>query len=229
MQREQHTTPATRCVRRRRVCARLRLRIVVGPRWAIAALHHHYCVVPEAIILRNALTALVASMPQGVLLNMRNVLILCTGNSARSVLAEALINHLGQGAWHAYSAGSKPTGRVNPYALATLAKHGISAPQVSSKSWNIFAAADAPKMDLVVTVCDSAANEVCPIWPGAPLQAHWGLPDPAAAEGEAALTAAFESAYQLIRRRVEAFVAIDCDAIPAAQFRAEVNKISTIV
>jgi arsenate reductase (thioredoxin) len=202
---------------------------VVGPRWAIATLHHHHCVVPKAIILCNALTALVASMLQGVLLNMRNVLILCTGNSARSVLAEALINHLGKGAWRAYSAGSKPTGRVNPYALSTLAKHGISAPQVSSKSWNTFAAPTAPKMDLVVTVCDSAANEVCPIWPGAPLQAHWGLPDPAAAEGEAALSAAFESAYQLIRRRVEAFVAIDCDAIPAAQFRAEVNKISTIV
>jgi arsenate reductase (thioredoxin) len=185
-------------------------------------------VVPEAIVLRHALAAVVASMLQGVLLNMRNVLILCTGNSARSVLAEALINHLSQGAWRAYSAGSKPTGRVNPYALSTLAKHGISTPQVASKSWSPFAAPTAPKMDLVVTVCDSAANEVCPIWPGAPLQTHWGLPDPAAAESDAALTAAFESAYQLIRRRIEAFVALDFNAIPAAQFQAEVNKISAI-
>jgi arsenate reductase (thioredoxin) len=162
----------------------------------------------------------------------RNALILCTGNSARSVIGEALINHLSAGRWHAFSAGSKPTGRVNPYAISTLAKHGISAPQVRSKSWDEFARPDAPEMDLVVTVCASAAGETCPLWPsrapGLPLRAHWGLQDPAAAQGDAALTAAFEAAYQLIRRRVETFVALDFDALPAAQIAAALAQIGRI-
>jgi arsenate reductase (thioredoxin) len=158
----------------------------------------------------------------------RNVLVLCTGNSARSVLAEALINHLGAGKWQAYSAGSQPTGRVNPYALRTLAAHAIPMPAARSKSWDEFALPDAPKMDLIVTVCDSAANEACPIWPGAPLKAHWGLPDPAAAQGDAALTAAFDSAYALIHRRVAAFVAIDFDAHSAAEISTAVSAIAKI-
>jgi arsenate reductase (thioredoxin) len=158
----------------------------------------------------------------------RNVLILCTGNSARSVLAEALINHLGDGRWRAYSAGSKPTGKVNPYALSTLAGHEIDASYARSKSWDEFALSDAPQMDLIVTVCDNAANETCPVWPGAPRSAHWGLDDPAAAEGHPARTAAFESAYQIIRARIEAFVALDFDQIPAAQIGAELKKIGKI-
>jgi arsenate reductase (thioredoxin) len=162
------------------------------------------------------------------MLAVRNVLILCTGNSARSVLAEVLINHLSAGAWRAYSAGSKPAGKVNPYAISTLAKHGISAPLAASKSWDVFATSNAPKMDLVVTVCDNAANETCPIWPGAPRSAHWGLEDPAAATGDAALTAAFETAYQIIHARVDAFVALDFDEIPAAQIDAKLKKIGEI-
>ena len=159
---------------------------------------------------------------------MRNVLILCTGNSARSVLAEALINHLGRGQWRAYSAGSKPTGKVNPYALATLAKHGVSAPDAASKSWDVFALPDAPKMDLIVTVCDNAANDTCPIWPGAPRSAHWGLEDPAAAIGDAELTSAFEHAYQIIRARVAAFVALDFDQKPTAQIEVDLQLIGKI-
>ena len=158
----------------------------------------------------------------------RNVLILCTGNSARSVLAEALINHLGAGRWRAYSAGSQPTGRVNPHALATLAHHGVATTNARSKSWDEFALPNAPKMDLVVTVCDNAANETCPIWPGAPRVAHWGLEDPAAAQGDGALVEAFGAAYALIRKRVEAFVALDFDALPAAQIEAELKKIGKI-
>ncbi len=159
---------------------------------------------------------------------MLNVLILCTGNSARSVLAEALINHLGHGKWRAFSAGSKPTGKVNPYALSTLSKHSIAAAHARSKSWDEFAAPNAPKMDLIVTVCDNAANETCPVWPGAPRAAHWGLEDPAAAQGEEALTAAFDKAYQIIRARVEAFVALDFDALPAAHIEAQLKKIGEI-
>jgi arsenate reductase (thioredoxin) len=158
----------------------------------------------------------------------RNVLILCTGNSARSVLAESLINHLGAARWKAFSAGSKPTGKVNPYAISTLAKHGIAAPYAASKSWDVFALPSAPKMDLVVTVCDNAANDTCPVWPGAPRTAHWGLEDPAAATGDAALNAAFETAYQIIHARVAAFVALDFDAIPAAQIDANLKIIGKI-
>jgi arsenate reductase (thioredoxin) len=158
----------------------------------------------------------------------RNVLVLCTGNSARSVIAEALINQLSMGAWRAFSAGSKPTGKVNPYALSTLARHGIHASYARSKSWDEFALPAAPMMDLIVTVCSNAANETCPVWPGAPRMAHWGLEDPAAVEGDAARTAAFELAYQIIRARVEAFVALTFDALPAAQIDAELQKIGEI-
>jgi arsenate reductase (thioredoxin) len=158
----------------------------------------------------------------------RSALVLCTGNSARSILAEALINHLGAPQWRALSAGSKPTGKVNPYALSTLARHGVSVPAPRSKSWDEFASPSAPKMDLIVTVCDNAANEVCPMWPGAPRTAHWGLEDPAAAQGEPALTAAFEGAYQLIRRRVEAFVLLDFDALPTAALAKALKQIGEI-
>jgi arsenate reductase len=143
-------------------------------------------------------------------------------------LGEALINHLGAGRWRGFSAGSKPVGRVNPYALATLARHGIALPEARSKSWDEFALPDAPKMDFVVTVCDSAANEPCPVWPGVPMRAHWGLPDPAAAPDDAALTAAFESAYQLIHARVSAMMRIDFDDPDQDAIRAELKRIASI-
>jgi arsenate reductase (thioredoxin) len=159
----------------------------------------------------------------------RHALVLCTGNSARSILGEALIAHLGAGRWHAHSAGSTPTGRINPYALATLARHEVPAPtNARSKSWSEFAIASAPKMDLIVTVCDSAANEVCPVWPGAPFTAHWGLPDPAAALGEAALTAAFESAYETISARVRAMMLLDFDVLEAATLRLQLRAIAQV-
>jgi protein-tyrosine-phosphatase len=117
---------------------------------------------------------------------MFNVLFLCTGNSARSILAEAYLNRAGKGRFRAYSAGSKPGGRVNRFALELLEKNGIDTGGLRSKSWDEFAAPGAPKMDFVFTVCDSAAAEPCPFWPGQPVTAHWGVPDPAAVQGSAA-------------------------------------------
>ncbi len=133
------------------------------------------------------------------------VLFLCTGNSARSILAEALLSHLGGNAYRSYSAGSKPTGIVNPLALETLNAHGVSIRDPRSKSWDEFA--DAEPMDLIVTVCNQAAGEVCPIWPGQPRTAHWGIPDPAAVEGsDDDRHAAFETAYQELERLVGKFL-----------------------
>lgn len=137
-----------------------------------------------------------------------NVLVLCTGNSARSILSEALFNHLGVGRVQAFSAGSKPVGNVNPLALETLTKHGISMTDARSKSWDEFAAPDAPPIDFVFTVCGKAANETCPIWPGHPTTAHWGIADPAHIEPPDARRAAFETAYRQLERRVRAFLAL---------------------
>jgi arsenate reductase len=134
------------------------------------------------------------------------VLVLCTGNSARSILGEALFNHLGKGRIQAYSAGSQPSGKVNPVALETLEKHGIPLPEARSKSWDEFAAADAPKIDFIFTVCASAAGETCPIWPGHPTTAHWGIADPAHVEPLEARREAFEIAYRLLHQRIDAFV-----------------------
>lgn len=138
-----------------------------------------------------------------------NVLVLCTGNSARSVLAECLINDLGGGAWKAYSAGSRPTGEVNPLSIEVLKEKGHSAEGLRSKSWDEFAAADAPRMDLVITVCDNAAGEVCPIWPGHPAKVHVGFPDPAAAEGshEERLNE-FRRVYAMIEAKVRKLIEI---------------------
>ncbi len=136
-----------------------------------------------------------------------NVLVLCTGNSARSVLGEALINHLGGGKWRAFSAGSNPTGKVNPLSLEVLAEKGLPAQGYRSKSWDEFACPDAPEMDLVVTVCDNAAGEVCPIWPGHPAKVHMGFPDPAAAEGShEERLAEFRKVYSMIEAKVKRLI-----------------------
>ena len=138
-----------------------------------------------------------------------NVLFLCTHNSARSILAEALLNHLGQGHFKAWSAGSSPreNQQPNPLALETLAQAGISTEGLHSKSWDVFGAPDAPQMDLVITVCDHAAGEVCPFWPGQPATAHWGYADPSAGDGdEAHKREAFRQTLHLIRQRLEIFV-----------------------
>jgi len=137
----------------------------------------------------------------------RNVLFLCTGNSARSILAEALMNQLGNGLFRGYSAGSFPRGDVHPMALDLLTGNGHDIAGLRSKSWNEFSAPGAPEMDFIFTVCDNAANEVCPIWPGKPITAHWGLPDPAAvAGGEEPRRLAFSDTYRALRTRIQAFM-----------------------
>lgn len=138
-----------------------------------------------------------------------NVLFLCTGNSARSILAEALLRHVGAGRFNAYSAGSQPKGSVHPVALDVLRSAGVSTQGLRSKPWDEFAVADAPKMDFVFTVCDNAAGEACPVWPGQPMTAHWGIEDPAAAVGtEFQVRAAFEDAARFMRNRISAFVSL---------------------
>ena len=143
-----------------------------------------------------------------------NILILCTGNSARSILGEALFNHLGKGRVRAFSAGSKPSGKVNPVALETLKKHGVPLPsEIRSKSWDEFAAPGAPKLDYIFTVCASAAGETCPIWPGHPTTAHWGIDDPAHVEPLEARQAAFEVAYVALEKRIKAFLALELESM----------------
>lgn len=145
---------------------------------------------------------------------MYNVLFLCTANSARSILAEAILNKLGEGKFHAYSAGSHPRGEVNPHALKFLEGLGYDVSVFSSKSWDVFAAPGAPRMDFIFTVCDNAAGEVCPIWPGQPMSAHWGVPDPAGAEGsDAEIAGAFADAYGRLRNRIEAFVNLPIESL----------------
>lgn len=138
-----------------------------------------------------------------------NVLFLCTGNTARSVLAEGILRKDGAGRFNAYSAGSQPKGVVNPYALKTLAEFGYPTDGFRSKSWDEFAALDAPKMDFVFTVCDSAAGEACPIWPGQPMTAHWGIEDPAAVEGsDLEKQRAFNEAFRYMKNRIWLLLAV---------------------
>ena len=147
-----------------------------------------------------------------------NVLVLCTGNSARSILGEALFNHLGQGRVRAYSAGSRPSGLVNPLALETLEKHGVPLPaEVRSKSWEEFSAPGAPHFDYIFTVCASAAGETCPVWLGHPVTAHWGIADPAHVEPIEARRAAFEQAFIALEKRIRAFLALDLAALSAQE------------
>ena len=143
-----------------------------------------------------------------------NVLFLCTGNSARSILAEAILRREGAGRFQAFSAGSLPKGDVNPFAIETLAAHQYPLDGLRSKSWSEFAEAGAPKMDFVFTVCDLAAGEACPLWPGQPITAHWGIEDPAAVAGsDIEKERAFEQAFRFLRNRIGAFVALPLQSI----------------
>ncbi|MCW3836170.1 arsenate reductase ArsC [Sphingomonas canadensis] len=154
----------------------------------------------------------------------RNVLVLCTGNSARSILGEALINRDGAGRFRAFSAGSFPKGQVHPMALTVLREAGVAVDGYRSKSWDEFAAPGAPPIDIVVTVCDNAAGETCPIWPGAPVRAHWGIDDPAAVEGPGQ-HAAFVRAYEQLARRVAMLLALDEEALAGPGLAARLNAI----
>ena len=155
-----------------------------------------------------------------------NVLFLCTGNTARSILAEGLLRHEGAGRFRAFSAGSQPKGVVNPFALKVLAAHGCPAQGYRSKRWDEFAAPGAPQMDFIFTVCDSAAGEACPLWPGRPASAHWGVEDPAAVEGPDLLKeAAFEQAFQYLRNRIRAFASLPLDQLDAASLSARLKEI----
>jgi protein-tyrosine-phosphatase len=156
-----------------------------------------------------------------------NILVLCTGNSARSILLEAILNRFGAGTVQAYSAGSKPAGRVHAEALALLARKGFATRGLRSKSWDEFGAADAPRLDLVITVCGNAAAETCPIWPGAPLTAHWGVADPAAAApGEQ--PNAFAQAYDILNRRAQAFFGLDLAHASRDELARDLAKIGDI-
>ena len=157
----------------------------------------------------------------------RNVLFLCTGNSARSVMAEALLNVLGAGRFRAYSAGSFPSGKVQPIAAELVRAFGYDEP-LRSKSWDEFAQADSPRIDLVITVCDNAAGEACPVWPGGPATAHWGVDDPAAVDGDDDTRRhAYLAAFAVLRRRVELLVALPLDKLDRLAAQREVRAIGS--
>lgn len=154
------------------------------------------------------------------------VLFLCTGNSARSIMAECILNREGQGRFRGYSAGSTPTGQVNPLALNLLGKLNYDVSELRSKSWDEFAGPDAPEFDFVFTVCDAAAQETCPIWPGHPMMAHWGLPDPAAAEGTDAEKAfAFDDAYRMLNQRISIFVNLPLESLSQLALQEQLDHI----
>ena len=157
----------------------------------------------------------------------RNILFLCTGNSARSILAEALMNRDGAGRFRAYSAGSQPKGTPHPAALALLTEQGFSADGLRSKAWDEFAGPDSPQMDLIITVCDSAAGEICPIWPGHPTTAHWGIEDPAAVEGSGQRQAFF-NAMSYLQRRISLLLALPDEELDSLQGRQRVRDIGRI-
>ena len=148
-----------------------------------------------------------------------NILFLCTGNSARSILAEAILNREGAGRCHAFSAGSYPKGQVHPAALALLRARDLPTEGLRSKSWDEFEGEGAPPLDVVITVCDNAAGETCPIWPGRPVRAHWGIADPAAVEGPEQ-AAAFAAAYAALERRIHRFLALPLETLDAAALKA---------
>ena len=155
-----------------------------------------------------------------------NVLFLCTGNSARSILAEALLNHRAKGSLTAYSAGSHPSGVVRPEALSQLKSAGVPTTGLRSKSWDEFALPDAPRMNFVFTVCDNAANETCPFWPGQPMTAHWGIPDPAAVKGTPEeIARAFREAFTILDRRINLFLALPLATLEELAIQHEIENI----
>jgi arsenate reductase len=156
---------------------------------------------------------------------MLNILVLCTGNSCRSILGEALFNHLGKGRIQAYSAGSHPTGKVNPNALATLKRHGIQTGEFSSQSWDEF---DGKGIDIAITVCDQAAGEVCPVYLNSTVRGHWGLPDPAHVTGsQDVIEAAFESTYAAMEKRINQLLALPIETMPRAELAEALNRMGT--
>ncbi len=155
-----------------------------------------------------------------------HVLVLCTGNSARSILGEVLFNMLGKGRFIAYSAGSKPAGRVNPFALELLQQQGFSTEGLRSKSWDEFTVPGAPEFDFIFTVCDNAAGETCPIWPGKPATAHWGIPDPAAVTGDdATKRAAFRKASEQLAKRIQLFMSLPIDKLDKLTLKEKLAEI----
>lgn len=156
--------------------------------------------------------------------NIYNVLFLCTGNSARSILAEAIMNKLGEGRFRAFSAGSQPKGEVHPMALSVLQNMGFDTSGMRSKSWTEFAQADAPQLDFIFTVCDNAAGETCPVWPGKPMTAHWGIEDPASVEGEEQ-RAAFLQALRYLQNRISLFLTLPHASIDEMAMRQKLKEI----
>jgi protein-tyrosine-phosphatase len=155
-----------------------------------------------------------------------NALFLCTGNSARSILSEALLNKRGQGQFRAFSAGSHPAGRVNPFALQLLRRMGYPTDGLRSKSWDEFAAPGAPELDFVFTVCDNAAGEVCPMWPGQPITAHWGVPDPAAVEGsDEQKRRAFDDVFRILERRISLFLSLPIRSLEQLVLQERLSEI----
>lgn len=158
-----------------------------------------------------------------------NVLFLCTGNSARSILGEALLNHLGKGQFHACSAGSHPAGMVNPFALELLKKSKLPVENLRSKSWDEFSTTGAPQFDFVFTVCDNAAGEVCPVWPGQPMTAHWGIDDPAAATGsDADKRKAFVTAFTQLSRRISLFISLPVEKLDKLSLKRQLDDIGRL-
>jgi protein-tyrosine-phosphatase len=155
-----------------------------------------------------------------------NILFLCTGNSARSILAECIMNRVGAGKFRAYSAGSMPKGQVHPQAIKLLAGLGYETAQLRSKSWDEFAKSDGPQFDFIMTVCDNAAGETCPVWPGKPIQAHWGIPDPAAVEGpDSEVALAFADAYRMLNNRIELFTALPIESLDRLAMKRGMDEI----
>jgi arsenate reductase len=155
-----------------------------------------------------------------------NVLFLCTGNSARSIIAEAILNKVGTGRFRGWSAGSQPKGVVNPHTLTLLSGLGYDVTRYRSKSWNVFTMPGAPEIDFIFTVCDNAAGEACPVWPGKPMTAHWGIPDPAEATGTPAQIAqAFSDAYRMLNRRIELFTALPISSLDKLTLQHRLREI----
>lgn len=158
-----------------------------------------------------------------------NVLFLCTGNSARSIMAEAILNHKGRQQFRGFSAGSHPKGEIHPAALRQLTKAGLPLDGLRSKAWDEFATPEAPRMDFVFTVCDNAAKEVCPVWPGQPMTAHWGIPDPAAVQGsEKQVARAFHEAFLMLERRISLFLALPLTSLKGMAIQNEIDQIGRL-